>query len=97
VGNDQTSPLGFVALQSLKRGRPDSKAALAAIRRIYFTTTQRTIAHDLAHAIELLKGLASEEERDRAAVYMDGLAQMRSEWERARKAKPPKARKPTSR
>ena len=97
MGSDDASPLGFVALQSLKRGRPDPKAALTAIRRIYFTTTQRTIEHDLAHAIELLKGLASEEERDRAAVYMDGLAQMRSEWERARKAKAPRRPKPTSR
>jgi hypothetical protein len=27
-----------------------------------------------------LKSIESEEERERAAVYMDGLSQMRSEW-----------------
>jgi len=73
-------PLGFVALKSIKRGPTDPKSALAQIREIYFKTTKRTIQHDLAHAIELLKSLPTEEERDKAAVYMDGLSQMRSEW-----------------
>ena len=81
---------GFVPLTSLKRGAPDTTAALAEIRRIYFKTTKRTIQHDIAHAIELLKGLRSEEERDKAAVYMEGLAQMRAEWARAEKKKRPK-------
>ena len=31
-------------------------------------------------AIDLLKSMASEAERERVAVYMDGLSQMRSEW-----------------
>ena len=31
-------------------------------------------------AIEILKSMATEEEREKAAVYMDGLSQMRSEW-----------------
>ena len=82
-------PLGFVAMASLRQGPPDPAAALDGIRRIYFKTTPRTIQHDLAHAIELLKSLATDDERDRAAVYMDGLAQMRSEWERAKKKKAP--------
>jgi hypothetical protein len=81
-------PLGFVALASLKQGAPDPDAAVATIRRIYFTTTKRTIEHDLAHAIALLKALPSDEARQRAAVYMDGLAQMRSEWARATKRRP---------
>ena len=51
------SPAGFVSLKSLKQGPPDSAAALADIRRIYFKTTRQTIDHDLAHAIELLKSL----------------------------------------
>ena len=38
-----------------------SEKALAGIRRIYFNTTRRTIQHDLAHAIELIKSLPSEE------------------------------------
>lgn len=71
---------GFVSLQSLKQGPPDAAAALAEIRKIYFATTKRTIQDDLAHAIELLKALPSEEEREKARVYMDGLAQMRSQW-----------------
>jgi len=83
-------PLGFVALKSIRRGPPDSQAAIAEIRQIYFKTTKRTIQHDIAHAIELLKGLRSEEERDKAAVYMEGLAQMRAEWARAEKKKRPK-------
>jgi hypothetical protein len=72
--------LGFVALKSIRQGQPDAKTAIAQIREIYFKTTKRTIEHDIAHAIELLKSLPSEEERDKAAVYMDGLSQMRSEW-----------------
>jgi hypothetical protein len=79
--------LGFVALKSIKQGAVDPHTALAEIRNIYFKTTKRTIEHDIAHAIELLKSLPSEEERDRAAVYMDGLSQMRSEWARAEKRK----------
>ena len=80
-------PLGFVALKSLKQGPQDPKAVVAQIREIYFKTTKRTIEHDIAHAIELLKTLPSEEERDKAAVYMDGLSQMRSEWTGAEKKK----------
>ena len=82
-------PLGFVALKSIKQGPQDPKAALAQIREIYFKTTKRTIEHDIAHAIELLRSLPSEEERDKAAVYMDGLSQMRSEWA-GRERKPKK-------
>jgi hypothetical protein len=66
---------------------------LAEIRRLYFTTTRDSIERDLAVALDLLRSMASEEERERAAVYMEGLAQMRKEWNRVprRKAKrPPK-------
>jgi hypothetical protein len=80
------TPLGFVALRSLRKGSQDPAQALAEIRRIYFKTTRRTIEHDLAHAIELLKSIESEGERDKAAVYMDGLSQMRSEWAAAKPA-----------
>ena len=77
---------GFVPLTSLKHGAPGPAAALAEIRRIYFNTTERTIRDDLAHAIELLKSLPSEKEREKATVYMAGLVQMRREW--ARKSAP---------
>jgi hypothetical protein len=53
---------------------------LAEIRRLYFSTTRDRIDADLAKALDLLKSMASEEERERATVYMEGLAQMRSEW-----------------
>lgn len=69
-------------------------SALGEIRRLYFTTTKATIKKDLARAVELLKSMPSEEERERAAVYMDGLAQMRSEWgARAGKQAKPRAGK----
>jgi hypothetical protein len=58
---------------------------LAEIRRLYFTTTRETIDRDLAKALDLLKSLPSEEQRERATVYMEGLAEMRKEWKRGRK------------
>jgi hypothetical protein len=65
---------------------------IAEIRRLYFGTTRQTIDADLAKALDLLKSLSTEEERERAAVYMDGLAQMRADWSRGqRKPAPPKA------
>jgi hypothetical protein len=57
---------------------------LVEIRRLYFTTTRATIHDDLAKALDLLKSMASEEERERATVYMEGMAQMRSEWNRGK-------------
>lgn len=60
---------------------------LAEIRRLYFTTTRERIDRDLATALDLLKSLPSEAERERATVYMEGLAQMRSEWGRRAKGK----------
>lgn len=75
--------MAFVPLNSLKPGPPpDPQSVLSQIRRIYFKTTRRTIEHDIAHAIELLKSLPSEDEREKATVYMEGLAQMRREWAR---------------
>ena len=53
---------------------------LAEIKRLYYQTTKQTIQQDLARALQLLKSMGSEEERERAAVYMDGLSQMRSDW-----------------
>ena len=53
---------------------------VAEIRRLYYAASKQTILHDLARAIDLLKQLPSDEERERAAVFMDGLAQMRADW-----------------
>jgi hypothetical protein len=58
---------------------------LAEIRRLYFRTTRQTIHEDLARALDLLKSMHTEEERERATVYMEGLAQMRSDWSRGQK------------
>jgi hypothetical protein len=69
---------------------PDDK--LAEIRRLYYRTSAKTIQQDLARAVELLKSMNSEEERQRAAVYMDGLAQMRSDWTRKHRQKKPDRR-----
>ena len=73
-------PQGFIPLTSLKQGPRDPAATLAEIRRIYFKTTKKTIEDDFAHAIALLKALPGEEEREKATVFMEGLAEMRKEW-----------------
>jgi hypothetical protein len=57
-------------------------AKVAEIKRLYYGTTAQTIQQDLARALDLLKSMHSDDERERAAVYMDGLAQMRSDWKR---------------
>jgi hypothetical protein len=53
---------------------------LDTIRHLYFNATRSTIQRDLTRAIDLLKSMTTDEEREKAAVYMDGLSQMRSEW-----------------
>ena len=62
-----------------------SEDKLAEIRRLYFTTTRHTIQADLGKALDLLKSMASEDERERATVYMEGMAQMRSDWGKKKK------------
>ena len=74
------TPDGFVSLSSLQRGPASIRDTLALLRRIYFKTTKQTIEHDFAHAIELLKGLETEDEREKATAYMHGLAELRKEW-----------------
>lgn len=67
-------------MTQLKMLSTDDK--LAEIRRLYFATTKQTIQADLAKALDLLKSIASEDERERATVFMEGMAQMRSDWAR---------------
>jgi hypothetical protein len=67
-----------------------SDEKVAEIRRLYFQTTRHTIERDLDRALGLLKSMNSEDERERATVYMEGLAQMRADW--ARKQKRQKAK-----
>lgn len=52
---------------------------LDAIRDLYYAATPKSIAQDLDAAIRILKEMP-EEARDKAAVYMEGLAEMRREW-----------------
>jgi hypothetical protein len=72
---------------------------LAEIKRLYYRTSRQTIQQDLAKALDLLKSMPSEEDRERAAVFMDGLSQMRSDWARQkpRRVKGPRARTSKSR
>jgi hypothetical protein len=57
--------------------------AIAEIKKLYYAATKATIQKDLERAIDLLKTLPSDDDRERVAVYMDGLSQMRSEWKEA--------------
>jgi hypothetical protein len=66
---------------------------VADIKRLYYKTTRVTIQDDLTKALDLLKSMANEEERERVAVYLDGLSQMRSDWKRPSGRKKAKGRR----
>lgn len=61
-----------------------SRDPLAEIRALYFAASPATIARDFDRAVDLLKSMASEAERERAAVFMEGLAEMRKEFGRGK-------------
>ena len=61
-----------------------SAEKLAEIRRMYFAATPKTIERDFARAIDLLKSLKDDEERGKAAVYMEGLNELRKEFKKGR-------------
>lgn len=67
---------------------------LEEIRELYFKAGPATIQRDVARAIEILKSMRDEDERSRASVFMQGLADMRREWGRRtrRAARPPRKR-----
>ena len=65
---------------------------VAEIRRMYFNATKATIQRDFDRAVTLLKEMRDDDERQHAAVYMEGLAQMRSEWAAARGGRGPRQR-----
>ena len=58
---------------------------VAEIRRLYFKATAATILNDFDRAIDLLKTLETEADRERATVYMEGLAEMRKEFKPTRR------------
>lgn len=68
--------------------------ALAEIKKLYYSTSKATIQNDFDRAIDLLKTLPDEDARERAAVYMDGLAQMRAEWKGATSGSKPRVSGP---
>lgn len=53
---------------------------IAEIRKMYFETTPKTIQRDLDRAIDILKSLKDDETRGKAAVFMEGLVELRKEW-----------------
>ena len=55
---------------------------LEEIRQLYFKTTRQTILQDFDRAIDILKSLETEAELEKAAVYMEGLAELRKEFRR---------------
>ncbi len=57
-----------------------SAEKLVEIRKMYFESTPKTIQRDLERAIDILKTLEDDEERSKAAVFMEGLNEMRKEW-----------------
>ena len=59
-----------------------SSDKIAAIRKMYFEATPKTIQRDLERAIDILKSLQDDETRSRAAVYMEGLIELRKEWKK---------------
>ena len=72
-------------MTQLKMLSADDK--LAEIRRLYFNTSKATIENDLTKALDLLKSMETEDERERATVFMEGLSEMRRDWERERAPK----------
>jgi hypothetical protein len=73
-------------LQEIPSG-PDPKRILGEIRKLYFETSAATIERDFDRAIDLLKSLAEIDDRQKAHVYMEGLAEMRKEWSKPRRPK----------
>ena len=68
---------------------PDDRAGkLAEIRRLYFKTTKATILRDFDRAIDLIKSMDAEADREKATVYMQGLAEMRREFGFGKKKNP---------
>jgi hypothetical protein len=52
------------------------------IRKMYFESTPKTIQRDLERAIDILKSIQDEVTRGKAAVFMEGLVEMRKEWKK---------------
>lgn len=53
---------------------------LEQLRTLYFNASQGSIDDDFLTAIALFKQLTTDEDREKAAVFMEGIAEMRREW-----------------
>lgn len=53
---------------------------LEQLRTLYFNATKTSIGEAFGTAIDLFKQLTTESDREKAAVFMDGIAEMRREW-----------------
>ena len=62
------------------------EATLARLKQLYYEATAATIADAFDEAIDALKTLPTEADRERAAVYMEGLAEMKREFAGGRPA-----------
>jgi hypothetical protein len=61
---------------------------LARIKQLYYGASKATIVRDFDEAIDLLKTMTSETERERATVYMNGLAEMKTQWQPQSRSRP---------
>ena len=73
-----------IILNEIPDGRPVAEI-LAEIRALYFKATSKTIDQDFDRAIDLLKSIPLPEDRQRATVFMEGLAEMRKDWKRRKR------------
>jgi hypothetical protein len=72
-----------IILNEVPGERPPAEV-IAEIRQLYFKTTAGTIDRDFDRAIDLLKSIRLPEDRQRATVFMEGLAEMRNDWKKRR-------------
>jgi len=73
-----------IILNEIPDERPVAEI-LTEIRSLYFKTTAKTIERDFDRAIDLLKSIPLPEDRQRATVFMEGLAEMKKEWKRKKR------------
>ena len=72
-----------IILNAVPDERPVAEV-IAEIRQLYFKTTARTIDRDFDRAIDLIKSIRLPVDRQRATVFMEGLAEMRKDWKNKR-------------
>ncbi len=75
-----------IPLNEVPDERPVAEV-IAEIRQLYFKATAHTIDRDFDRAIDLLKTIRLPEDRQRATVYMEGLAEMRRDWKNRKRGK----------